>query len=398
VTLIVRAARAGGLSPPARAEHGLAEAAAHSLPATPAVRELARDLGVELVPVQDPARHIFRDGRMRSHPVGVGALARAAIRAYFALAERGSDPGRLDLEPWGKRHLGSELVEYALNPFLRGIYAARPRELAVGAAFPQLVVPPGHSLVSSWFARRVTRRLPSAPRARGRMMSPRDGMQALTDALALRLQERLGARFRLGESVTSLPESPNLVLGVPAPVSASLLRDAAPETAEALAQIRYAPLLSVTAIVPRANVPARARGVGVLVPEREPGPECLGILFNSSAFDGRVSDAGRWASFTLIFGGTSRPEAVAWEDARVREKSVGELQRVLGVEGEPAELRVHRWPEAIPIHSAELLDAWDAAGRGWCARPGRILAGNWTGQVSVRGMIESSLALEGDES
>ena len=55
VTLLEQKQRGGGLIKTIRTEHGIAESAAHSLITTDAVRELCRDLCVELI---EPARNL----------------------------------------------------------------------------------------------------------------------------------------------------------------------------------------------------------------------------------------------------------------------------------------------------------------------------------------------------
>jgi hypothetical protein len=45
--------------------------------------------------------------------------------------------------------------------------------------------------------------------------------------------------------------------------------------------------------------------------------------------------------------------------------------------------------QAIPYYNDDLLDLWKVAEEGWCLKPGHLLFGNYTGQVSLRGMIES---------
>ena len=54
------------------------------------------------------------------------------------------------------------------------------------------------------------------------------------------------------------------------------------------------------------------------------------------------------------------------------------------------ELVINRWRRAIPQYSTALPNVWRTARETWCAEPGRILFGNYTGQVSLRGMIESA--------
>jgi oxygen-dependent protoporphyrinogen oxidase len=145
----------------------------------------------------------------------------------------------------------------------------------------------------------------------------------------------------------------------------------------------------VTAFVPTNMFTRPVKGVGVLVPPRE-GRKSLGVLFNSSAFAGRVFDESRYASFTLLFGGTSQPGWVDATDEEIGRAVSEELGGLLGIKGEPAELVINRWRRAIPQYSTALPSVWRTARESWCAEPGRILFGNYTGQVSLRGMIETA--------
>lgn len=225
-----------------------------------------------------------------------------------------------------------------------------------------------------------------------RMMAPQYGMGQVASALEARLRERLGGRFRLSFPVTKLPHAGNLVLCVPAGAAARLVARDDASFAEALERIRYSPLVSATVFVEAARVPAHVKGVGVLVPKAE-GRDTLGILFNSSAFAGRVADPST-ASFTVMLGGTSRPETLKLSDADLRSLIEREMGELLGITGGIKEVIIHRYEKAVPIYNTDLVDAWEIARRTWCSRPGQLLFGNYTGQVSVRGMIETVRALK----
>ena len=134
--------------------------------------------------------------------------------------------------------------------------------------------------------------------------------------------------------------------------------------------------------------------MGALVPVSEER-KCLGILFTSSSFENRVFDESRYASFTILLGGTLQPQWVSASDAEIKQAVREELASLLGIEGEPLELVITRWPRAIPQYSIALPKVWNAARESWCGQPGRILFGNYTGQVSLRGMIESAANLNG---
>src|SRR5215203_3219674 len=162
VTLLEEQARAGGLIQTVRTEHGIAERAAHSLLATAAVVELCTELGVELTEVRREARarFIVRDGRLRRFPLRPTEAVKALGRAAFARAGESTDS--LDLDSWGRRHLGDAAVEYLLTPFVGGVYGALPGELGVEAAFPMLSVAPGRTLLGTMLGRAFRRNTPSA--------------------------------------------------------------------------------------------------------------------------------------------------------------------------------------------------------------------------------------------
>src|SRR5262249_46448098 len=141
--------------------------------------------------------------------------------------------------------------------------------------------------------------------------APRFGMGDLVDRLEQRLEERLGRRFRTLAKIDELPDAPNVILATPAYAAAKLLQASVPQLADKLCAVRYTPIVSVTTFVERRAFTQPVHGTGVLMPAREE-TKSLGILFNSSSFDYRVTDDSRLASFTVMMGGTARPE---WLDS-----------------------------------------------------------------------------------
>lgn len=403
VTLLEEQSRAGGLIQTVRTEHGMAERAAHSLLTTDAVVELCGELGVELEEVRREARARFvvRDRGLRRFPLRPFEALTALRRAAFARAD--GPTASLDLDTWGRRHLGGAAVDYLLTPFVGGVYGALPAELGVEAAFPSLSVAPGRTLLGTMLGKvfrpagnshgttngHANGGAKRTRKERKRMVAPRSGMGDLTGRLERRLEERLGRRFKKGVGVREVPDSPNVVISTPAYAAASLLKSSEPELAAALRGVSYTPIVSVTAFVSAEALSRPVNGVGVLAPAKE-GRKCLGVLFTSSSFAGRVSDEARYASFAVLLGGSSQPGWVDAADEEIEEAVRGELAALLGVRGEPVELVISRWTRAIPRYSVTLPSVWRKARETWCAETGRVLFGNYTGQVSLRGMIESA--------
>jgi protoporphyrinogen oxidase len=127
------------------------------------------------------------------------------------------------------------------------------------------------------------------------------------------------------------------------------------------------------------------------MPAREE-TKSLGILFNSSSFDYRVTDDARFASFTVMMGGTSHPAWLNASDAEIQQAIKLELSAFLGIR-QPCATIIHRWPAALPQYSMDLRKVWQKARDTWCIIPGRILFGNYTGHISLGGMIESAAVL-----
>lgn len=390
VTLIEASPRAGGLIHTDQTQWGPVEGAAHSFLVTPELAALCHDLGVELVELRQgsSARFIWRDGKTRRFPLSFLEAASAFIRALLirGTAEVGS------FESWGQRHLGRAATHYLLNPFVRGIYGACPGELEMAAAFPQLKLSRNQTL-GTWAVSKAFQGLNAAEKKTA-MMAPYRGMGSLIEALNQRLRSRLGERFKLTTAATEIPAADNTILAVPASVSARLLASHDPDLSAALESIPYAPLISVTVFLDSAKLSGSAcqqlQGVGVLFPENE-GREFLGVLFTSSSFEGRVTDESKTISLTVILGGTARPDQMQYSEAQLDEVVRKELQEVFGIQKSAIlNHRVCRIPQAVPLYGKSLLRAWACAQRGWCSTPGRLLFGNYTGQVSIRGMVSSA--------
>jgi protoporphyrinogen/coproporphyrinogen III oxidase len=376
VTLYEAKPEAGGLIKTKRTEWGICESAAHSFLATPLVQEFCRELGVGLTGVRPDARarFVLRGGKFRKFPLTPGEVATAFARAYFVLADSKRSPEDLSMEAWGRRYLGQAAVDYGLNPFLRGIYGARPSELAVGAAFPALIVPRGQSLLSAQLAKKFRKPTCVAPVVKSRprpMMVPQNGMGDLTHKLEEVLLKKLGSRFKRGIALHELPLVQNVVLSVPADVAAGLIAKEDQTLSLALRDVPYTSLVSVSVFVKKQYVPPSIRGVGVLIPECEER-KCLGILFTSSSFEGRAFDESRYVSFTVMMGGSGRPELVQAPEDEIRRIVQEEMRALLGLTGDPEHQEIFRWNRAIPQYGQGLLNAWAAARTGWCSKPGHI--------------------------
>jgi oxygen-dependent protoporphyrinogen oxidase len=393
VRLIEAQSQAGGLLGTEASPYGLVENAAHSIPASPEVVKHFQELGLKLLPLKDHSRFIYKNGKPRKMPLSIFEIFRAFCRAYLRLAPS-RDPEELTFSEWARHFLGEPALKYLITPFTRGIFGAEPEEILVSAAFPELCVPRGHSLLSFMLAKKwrrtppvaVKRKLTKIPR--GPISAPENGMGSWVSALTKHLEQRLGDRFEKNKTISSIAEfvdEKNLILTVPAPEASKIIgKDSSPALVRALRTVSYSPLVTATIFSHAKDLGVNPKGLGVLMPRVE-GRKCLGVLYNSSAFNNRVKNPDT-VSLTMMLGGNH--EILKKSDIEIGAIVVSELRELFGLTGDPLEIRIHRWSNAVPTYNKNLLETWTLAQESWCSTPGHILFGNYTGQVSLRGMLE----------
>lgn len=382
VTLQEKGPWLGGLIGTTHYPYGMVERAAHSLRASTEVVQFCEEIGVELTPVRG-ATHgaIYRDGDFRRFPLN-GLEALVLLARAIARPAHGQ---RMTLEAFGNRFMGKAATDYLLTPMCFGIYGARPGELVVPEAFPRFQIERGRNLLSHLFSYRLLKR------GKAPIMAPLHGMQDIVSKLEEALRSMPNVSIQMQQPVECLEPGTNRILAVPAEVAATLLTEEDEYTSGLLSSVRYAPLITATVFMEREAMGRFPRGLGVLIPEAE-DIAALGVLFNSASFEGRVQDPGL-ESLTVMLGGTPHPELLELEDAALEAHITQVLDRLFGLSKPPLKMHITKWPQAIPLYDAHLALTQQRAREGWGALLGNVLVGNYTGQVSVRGMIESSLKL-----
>lgn len=413
--------RTGGVIGTLHRDGALYETGPNSaLDTTPQIDELLEALGIRDERVDAAAvaatRYIVREGKLVALPTSPAAFLATStftLGAKFRLwREPFVPPAPPEVEEsvaaFVQRRLGTEFLDYAVDPFVAGVYAGDPERISVSAAFPRLHALEQRygSLIKGQFqGARERRRAAGAPANTARSFSFRNGMQTLTDALAravtriatgvtvARIERDADGTWtvtgtRDGEPVVRRTRS--VVLAVPAYVAATLVRDIAPQAAQGLAAIPYAPIAIVAAAYRRADILHPLAGFGFLVPRRE-RRKILGCLFSSSMFEGRAPD-GR-ALLTTFVGGAREPALASAPDTELAAIVADELGALLGAQAEPAWNAITRWTHAIPQynlgHAGRLRPVEEAES----ALPGLSFCANYRGGVSVGDRIQTSRAM-----
>lgn len=354
-------------------------------------------------------RYLWKGERLQPLPGGPGSFLTTSL---FTLR------GKLRLlkEPWigrppegteesiaqfVRRRLGQDFLDYAVGPFVSGVYAGDPERLSVRWAVSRIwsLEHEHGSLIRGALARR------KGPQPGGGMISMRNGLEALPLRMAEAIGEA-GGEIRTGTPcralrksgdgfVATLPDGTELsasrvVVAVPADAAAKLLSDVTGGESAILDDIEYARLAVASYGFHRRQVRHPLDGFGFLAPRKE-SLRILGGLFPSSLFTGRAPEG--HVALAAFIGGRTDPEALDLDDDDLHKTILGDLDRALGLSGEPAFAEVRRWPRAIPQYELGHGRYVELAERTERENPGLYLSGNWTGGVSVPDCIQTATDL-----
>ncbi len=349
------------------------EAADAFLVREPHMLELCEQLNLtqDLVSPATGAAKIWSQGALRPLPkkqfLGVpfdlddlaasGVLSEAGLARAAEDLTMGADAPRAD-ESVGsliRRRLGDEVMDRLVGPLLGGINAGDADNLSLQGGVPRLAEAAAHdpSLIRSvQLHLQQTKRDPSAPIFNGHP----NGTGQIIDAL----QERLKTRIALNQPVTGMEANPAggwtlhtpagptnakaVVITCPTFAASPLLADHSPTASQALADIDYASVTFVTMAFDKADI-QRFDGSGFLIPRGE------GLLMTACSWA-----SAKWAhlgdgptEYLRVSAGHSGDDrAMHMSDEDVVAQLLEELSWVAGVEATPLEVRVTRWPRALP--------------------------------------------------
>ncbi len=423
VVVIEAGARAGGVIGSVAREGFLFERGPNSaLDTTPLIGELVDALGlggqIRFASQAADTRYVVRGGVPTALPTSPGAFLSSRLfsaSAKLALLREPFIPASApDLDEsiadFVRRRLGTEFLDYAIDPFVAGIYAGDPEQISVRAAFPKL-----HALEQRWgslirgqiLGARERRRQKESAKNTAHSFTFAGGMQVLPDALAaavgtVALQTRVtrfehdaDGAFTLDSERDGGParwRARAVVLATPADGAAALLREHAEDAAAALDAIVYAPVATVASAYPTSAIAHPLDGFGCLVPRKEQR-RILGVLFSSTMFEGRAP-AGM-ALLTTFVGGQRNPELPHLAEDEIGALVQAEHGALLGTRAAPAFQAVTRWPRAIPQYTLGHLGRVARADAAAASLPGLFLCASWKGGVSVGDCIRNA-TLEGD--
>ncbi len=398
----------------------------NSFSPTPELLKLAVDVGLKedlIFADRKLPRYVYWNGQLVPVPMGptamlqskllsdsgklralVGALGFVPPAVGAGLSQQG---GEETVSQFFQRHLGVEVMQRLVEPFVSGVYAGDPGQLSAAAAFSRVarMADIGGGLVAGAVlsAKRNSKSKvaadPNIPKTKaGELGSFRGGLEALPKAIATYLGEAVKLNWHLigirrTEEQTYIAEfsTPNgseqvetrtIVLSTPAYVCGELFKPLLPEITSTFDEFYYPTVACVVLAYPVSSIKAKIDGFGNLIP-RGQGIRTLGTIWSSALFSGRTPPG--WQIFTNFIGGATDPGISQLDSEAIVARVHQDLGRTLLRQDaeQPKVLAVHLWSRAIPQYNLGYNSRLAQINHSLKSWPGVYLCSNYIGGVAL---------------
>jgi oxygen-dependent protoporphyrinogen oxidase len=358
-------------------------------------------------------RYILKNNQLHALPMSPTAFLKTRLFSPAAklrlLAEpfigRSKDGYYQSISEFVTRRLGKEFLDYAINPFVAGVYAGNPEELSVKSAFPKLYELEekyGGLIVGTIRSIRERKRRAEKSKQSAKMLSFKDGMQVLPKAIA----RHLSGKVKFQSDVTSIKKiiggyqinftlegeqqslnCDKILSTVPAYIASNLFAHFDEKLSKHLNEVYYPPVLVLFLVYKKEFIRRPLDGFGFLIPSKEK-KSFLGAIWSSVIFPNRSDDS--TAVFTLFAGGARNPEIGSIDKEILIGKVKKEFEEIMKISGEP-ELQTYKyWSKAIPQYNIGYIEHEKYFDEFEKNNPGLLLSGNYRGGISVGDCIKNA--------
>lgn len=384
----------------------------------PEVAELFKDLApfCELETAKEEAkkRLIWKDDKFHVIP---SSLFGGIKTPLFTLADKfrllgepfrkkGSNPNE-SVASLTRRRMGKSFLNYAVDPFLSGVYAGNPETLITRYALPKL-----YNLEQEYgsFIKGAIKKakIPKSERdklATKQVFSAKGGLENLVHALTKKIgfeniytaskeirvipsKDGWITEFKT-EDQTRIFESKQVISAAGSYALPKLFPFIDNQAMRRLTNLTYAPVVQVSVGVKNTDG-LIFNAFGGLVPSKE-DREVLGILFPSACFENRAPKDG--ALFSFFIGGVKHRELTELSDADLKALVIRNFHSMLHFpkEKQPDLIHIFRHLKAIPqyeINSGERFDTINSVEK---EHKGLFIVGNLNGGIGMADRIRQGV-------
>ncbi len=359
-------------------------------------------------------RFFVRYGKVMPVPMSPISLLFTRLFTFFGKLKLFCEPfvsktnPELDpsVEEFITRRMGRDVLDYAMNPFMAGVYGGNPARLSMKHAFPPFwEFEQKYGSIIKGAIKSMKQKRAAGNFFKPLMISFKGGMQTLVDSMA----ELLGESLKLNTKILSIDVNgagwevswandiedacdyyDALVIAIPAPNLKELpLSGTLAALLKPMGRIPYAPVATYTMGFKKSDVKHALDGFGVLTPEKEK-LNILGSLFISTVFSERAPEG--YVTLTNYVGGMRNPEHASLPREEMRELVRAELKKLLGITAEPVFEKMWSWKHAIAQYNIGYGDYLDILDETEKEFPNLAVIGAFRGGVGVSHCLENAMA------
>lgn len=382
----------------------------------PEVAELFEDLGgsckIEIADDTAKARWIWKNGRWHSLPSGVRSGISTPLFSF-------PDKLRLLGEPFRKkgnnpeeslaglvlRRMGRSFLDYAIDPFILGIYSGDPSLLVTKYAFPKLYNLEQNygSFIGGSVKKAKEPKSEREKKATKAIFSVEGGLSQLIEALVINVGASnislncKSLAFNKKNTFYTTDYSDETFSHVVSTTGAYELQKLFPfleqQKLSAIATMKYSKVAQVTlGFNIWEGIPLSA--FGGLVPSVEQR-RILGALFLSSFLKGRAPEKG--ALLSVFIGGVRQSQVVDLNDSQITEIVKEELTEMFKLKSfNPQLIKIFRYQHAIPQYGFESEEKMNAIAYLENRNKGLVLAGNIRDGIGIADRIAQGKQVASD--
>jgi oxygen-dependent protoporphyrinogen oxidase len=184
-------------------------------------------------------------------------------------------------------------------------------------------------------------------------------------------------------------EADAVILAVPPPAAARLLRDAVPAAAAELSVVRSASMAVITLAFPRTAFGSPPKGSGFLVPPAD-GRVVKAATFSSTKWGWYADAAPALVVVRLSVGRLDEEADLQRDDADLVEVALADLTDAVGVTDPPVDARVSRWGGGLPQYAVGHVGRVQRVRAAVAAHPGLAVCGATYDGVGIPACVASA--------
>ncbi|HRW63890.1 MAG TPA: protoporphyrinogen oxidase [Bacteroidales bacterium] len=373
--------------------------------------DLKDDINPEIANAKAKYRWIWKSGKwnaLPSGPISATTTPLFSLKDKFRiLAEPFRKPGNNPEESVADlvlRRMGRSYLDYAVDPFISGVYAGDPYKLITKYALPKLYNLEQNygSFIKGAAKKKKEPKTDIEKRVSREVFSVYGGLKNLTDVLTSKIghdhiilnvsetkvnphEYAYRVKFVAGDKTQEIITR-KVITTIEADHLPSLLPFLPDNEIKQITNLNYAKVVQLIAAYKNWKG-KELKAFGGLIPSKEKR-DVLGILFTSSLFENRAPNGGTILS--VFMGGINKPEIIEMTDDEIKKIALKEIKETLKTDQQADLIKIFRYQKAIPQYELSSGKRFASIEKIEKQYPGLILAGNIRDGIGMADRIKQA--------